>query len=419
MAAEPAKPAKPKQAQHSPSDAEPAYEIAPRLNAAAKHEWNALEGGGHVFMRHEFLNALETRDCAGPKFGWHPRHILARDAGGALCAAMPMYAKTNGYGEFVFDWAWERAYAQRDMRYYPKLVVAAPYTPVTAARLLCAPGDPRRARLHDGLTAAALAVAEDADCSGVHWLFLPDAERARFERLGLALRLDCQYHWHNNRYRDFDDFLSALSSKRRKTIARERRRVREQGIECRVLHGGDIDAAMWRKIHAFYASTFDRKWGYATLSADFFTDIGRSLPDRVVVVVASCRGEDIACAVNLRDDDKLYGRYWGCSGRYECLHFEACYYRGIDYCIEHQLRAFEPGAQGENKIWRGFLPTPTWSAHWLKDPAFMRAADRFCREERALKTAQIAALYRSSPYREETMPATQRAVRDACLRAER
>ena len=411
--------ADPQRARQPSSDTGLAFEITDHLGAAGKSEWNALNRDAHVFLKHEFLGALETHDCASPKFGWHPRHVLARDAGGTLCAAMPMYAKTNGYGEFVFDWSWEQAYAAQKMRYYPKLVVAAPYTPVTASRLLHAPHHPQSGHLKNGLINAALAVAEHADFSGVHWLFLPEADKTRFEDLGMALRLDCQYHWHNNGYRDFDDFLSALTSKRRKAIARERRLVREQDIRCRVLHGGEISEALWRRIHAFYQSTFDRKSGYATLSPGFFIEIGRALSDNIVVVIATRHGEELACAINLRDGDKLYGRYWGCSGHHECLHFEACYYTGIHYCIEHKLRVFEPGAQGENKIWRGFLPMPTWSAHWLKHPGFMQAAERFCRQEQALKAAQIAALYQSSPYREETMPAAQRAVRDACLCAAR
>ena len=396
------------------------FQTIPGLDAVARSEWNALNRDGQVFLRHEFLRAMESGGGTSPEFGWYPHHLVVRDARGALCAAMPMYAKTNGYGEFVFDWAWEQAYARHQMRYYPKLVIAAPYSPVAGARLLHAHDE-----LQDALLRAAIAFAAGAadkaddkvEFSGVHWLFLNDADKACCERAGLPLRLDCQYHWHNDGYENFEHFLAALTSKKRKMIARERRIVREAGIQCRVLHGGDVDEATWRTIHAFYKSTFDRKWGYATLSLPFFLALGRTLPDNVVVVLATRRGEDLACAVNLRDDTRLYGRYWGCRGYHECLHFETCYYAGIEYCIANKLRVFEPGAQGEHKIWRGFLPMPTWSAHWLKHPGFRRAVRAFCLEEQAAKTAQIAALYRSSPYREDAMPAVQRGVRDACLAA--
>ncbi len=391
------------------------FTTIPGLDAVTAREWNALDRDNRIFLRHEFLRALETEGGASPEFGWYPHHVVVRDARGALVAAMPMYAKTNGYGEFVFDWAWEQAYAQREVRYYPKLVVAAPYSPVAGARLLHADDD-----LQDALLRAAITFAANDDkveFSGVHWLFLNDSDKTCCERAGLPLRLDCQYHWYNNGYEDFDHFLSALTSKRRKMIARERRIVRDADVRCRVLHGGDIDEPTWRTIHAFYKDTFDRKWGCATLSPEFFIGLSRALPDNVVVVLATRHGEAVGCAVNLRDDDRLYGRYWGCRGYHECLHFEACYYAGIEYCIENKLRVFEPGAQGEHKIWRGFLPTPTWSAHWLKHPGFLRAVRAFCLEEQAAKTAQIAALFRSSPYREDAMPAVQRGVRDACLAA--
>ena len=391
------------------------FATIPDLDAVTRREWNALNRANQVFLRHEFLRTMETEGGTSPRFGWYPNHVVVRDKRGALCAAMPMYAKTNGYGEFVFDWAWERAYAQSNVRYYPKLVIAAPYSPVAGARLLHA-----RDGLQEGLLRAAIAFAAregEVEFSGVHWLFLNDADKACCERFGLPLRLDCQYHWHNDGYESFEHFLAALTSKRRKMIARERRIVRDAGIQCRTLHGGEIDEPTWRTIHAFYKDTFDRKWGFATLTPDFFLELGRALPANVVVALATRRGEAVGCAVSLRDDDRLYGRYWGCRGYHECLHFETCYYAGIEYCIENKLRAFEPGAQGEHKIWRGFLPTPTWSAHWLKHPDFLRAVRTFCVEEQAAKTAQIAALYRSSPYREDTTPATQRGVRDACLAA--
>ena len=392
------------------------FSTIPGLDAVTASEWNALNRDNEVFLRHEFLRILETDGGTSSEFGWHPHHVVVRDARGVLRAAMPMYAKTNGYGEFVFDWGWEQAYAQHKMRYYPKLVITAPYSPVTGARLLHVDDELQEALLRAAIRFAASA-DDEVEFSGAHWLFLNDADKACCERIGLPLRLDCQYHWHNNGYQSFDDFLSVLTSKRRKMIARERRIVRDAGIRCRVLHGGEIDEPTWRTIYTFYKDTFDRKWGYATLSPEFFTRLSRALPDNVVVVLATRGDEALGCAVSLRDDDKLYGRYWGCRGRHECLHFEACYYAGIEYCIANKLRVFEPGAQGEHKIWRGFLPTPTWSAHWLKHSGFLRAAHAFCREERAAKTAQIAALYRSSPYREDTMPPAHRDLRDACVAA--
>lgn len=371
--------------------------IVDKLEEIPAADWNALVGERNPFLAHEFLSALERHDCVGERFGWLPQHLLAY-SNDKLVGAVPLYLKDNSYGEMVFDWAWAEAYQRAGLPYYPKAVVAIPYTPATGPRLLLHPqADAEQASML--LIEGALELCRNFQLSSLHWLFTNAADTARLQARGFMLRKGVQFHWHNQGYRDFDAFLATFTAEKRKKLKRERRRVSEQNIELRVVHGHEASAEQWQIAHAFYASTFDRKSGMATLSLNFFRELGRTMGERVVLVFAYAGERAVACAINLRGSDALYGRHWGCSEDYHSLHFEACYYQGIDYCIRHGLQLFEPGAQGEHKVSRGFVPTDTWSAHWVADEKFRVAiTDYVQREERAM-TEYADALREHVPYR--------------------
>lgn len=371
--------------------------VAESLEPVPAAQWNRLAGTDNPFLRHEFLVALERHEAVGRRFGWLPRFVLA-EAHGQLIGALPMYLKSNSYGEFVFDWAWADAYERAGLRYYPKLVVAVPYTPVTGARILLAPdAAPDTA---SRLVGHALELAREWKVSSLHWLFPLQSEVGELEAQGMSRRVGVQFHWENDGYRDFDDFLDTFTAAKRKKLRRERRRVGEQGVELQVLHGGEVSPAQWRTWHGFYQDTFARLGGVPTLSRAFFEEIGRTLSDRVVLVLARHRGEDVAAALSLRGPDTLYGRHWGCSDEFHSLHFETCYYQGLDYCIRHGLRRFEPGAQGEHKVSRGFLPVQTWSAHWIAHSGFRTAVADFLRREEQGMDQYLNAMRDHSPYRQ-------------------
>ncbi|MDH5407642.1 MAG: GNAT family N-acetyltransferase, partial [Gammaproteobacteria bacterium] len=253
--------------------------------------------------------------------------------------------------------------------------------------------------IRSGLIKASLEFSKDAQVSSLHWLFTDKNDTVALKEQGFMLRLGCQFHWQNNNYSDFDEYLQTFSSQKRKKLKRERRRVKEQGITFEVLHGNELNDEQWQIYHQFYLDTFDRKWGMATLSLDFFKQIGRTMPENIVVVFAKLNDEYIASAFNVKGKDTLYGRHWGCNEDYHSLHFEACYYQGLEYCIKHGLKFFEPGAQGEHKISRGFLPTRTWSAHWIADPEFDKAIRAFCAHEQEGMEQYIGQLNNHSPFK--------------------
>lgn len=353
---------------------------------------------GNPFLSHEFLAALEHHGCVGPRYGWLPRHISVRDGQG-LVGAMPLYLKDNSYGEFVFDFAWAEAYARQGQPYYPKLVSAIPYTPATGQRLLLAGGrDPEA--LTEGFVARSVSLAEELGVSSVHWLFLTPAQNERLKVLGLMERLGYQFHWRNRSYGDFEAFLAALSSKRRKNIRRERRLVHEAGIRLELLHGPDVSAPQWEAFTHFYTRTFEEYGGLPTLNEGFFREVGRTLGRQVILILAHDSQGCVAGALLFRGRDTLYGRHWGGLRNHDGLHFEACYYQGIEYCIREGLARFEPGAQGEHKIWRGFLPTLTYSSHWIAHPGFQTVIADYLRRERALIGGYAQTLSESSPYRQ-------------------
>lgn len=372
--------------------------ILPAIDAIGRDAWNAVSGTDNPFLRYEFLAALENNRCIGERHGWLPRHLAAYE-NRQLVGAVPLYLKNNSYGEFVFDWSWADAYQRAGLPYYPKSVVAVPYTPATGPRILIA-ANAAREKIADQLIGLAQEWSQSENLSSLHWLFTGTDDTRRLKNHGLLLRLGCQFHWQNRAYRDFDDYLEGFNSRKRKKVRRERRHVQQAGIQMRTVHGHQASDAELETMYAFYRSTFDKKWGHATLNPAFFREIAASMGDQLVFIIASKDRRDVAGAICLRSGDTLYGRHWGCYEDYHSLHFEACYYQGIDYCIDQGLRYFEPGAQGEHKISRGFLPTPTWSAHWISDARFRTLIGRFLQQETAAMRDYIQELGDRSPFRQ-------------------
>jgi len=357
-------------------------EIVARLSEVPAADWDALDAAGNPFLSHAFLDALESRACVGGDTGWEPRHLLLRDEAGRLIAAVPRYEKAHSWGEFIFDWSWAQSYARAGLDYYPKQLAAIPFTPVTGPRLLVRAG--AEASTLRGTVAALLRETASRDgASGVHVNFTTDDDQAALEAAGFLRRHDCRFLWRNRGYRDFDDFLDGFRSDKRKKLRRERRRVLEAGITLRSLPGEDIGADLWRTIFAFSERTFLRHGNGHYLNADFLADVARRLPGAVVVKLAEREGTPLAAAVFLQGGGTLYGRYWGAAGHEDCLHFEACYYQGIEHCIAQGLEQFDPGTQGEHKLARGFAPTLTNSAHWLAHEGFHAAVARYLERERA------------------------------------
>ena len=362
-------------------------------------QWNLLSGQSYPFLRHEFMLAAEEAGCVSAESGWTPLH-LAIFRNGQLRAAMPLYEKSHSWGEFVFDWAWANAYQRAGLAYYPKLVSASPFTPAQSPRLLLADaGDTEAA---EELVEGALNLAAELGHSSLHVQFPLSEELPTLAAAGLKLRKDCQFHWHNQNYRSFEDFLATFSSAKRKKVRRDRRHVREVGIRFRWLSGAELSPSQWQAIYELISVTFLQRGSLPYLNHEFFCTLSETCPDNVVAVVAERRGDPIAAAVCYRSPTALYGRYWGASAHYNALHFETCYYQGIEYCIRHGLSTFEPGTQGEHKISRGFSPVTTWSAHWLQRSEFFAAIGDYLDEESDYIERYIDAVRRHSPYRSRT-----------------
>lgn len=370
------------------------------IGAIDRDEWNAVAGDDHPFLSHEFLLAAEQTGCVSEHSGWLPCHLALRDDKGRLRAALPLYEKHDSWGEFVFDWAWANAYERAGLNYYPKLVSAVPFTPATSPRLLLR--DNADTEAASTLIRAAIDLARQRDCSSLHILFPAAREVAALQKMGLKIRKDCQFHWHNRGYSDFDDFLRTFSSKKRKKVRRDRRHVVEAGIRFRRLTGADLTPEVWRDIYPLISRTFMRRGSMPYFNLAFFEQISSSIPDKLLVILAEVGDKAVAAAVLFVGKDTLYGRYWGSTGHYNSLHFETCYYQGIDYCIEHGLRTFEPGTQGEHKISRGFLPATTYSAHWLAQAAFFDAIGNYVAEEARHVDRYMDAVDEHSPYRKDT-----------------
>lgn len=361
--------------------------------------WNRLGVAEYPFLQHQFLLSGETSGCVSPDAGWTPCHLALWDTDGRLRAAMPLYEKTHSWGEFVFDWAWAQAYSRAGLDYYPKLVSAAPFTPARSPRLLRRDPADREAGL--AMARAAIELAKERGHSSLHVQFPLDDELDLLREAGCMLRKDCQFHWQNRNYEDFDEFLAGFSSSKRKKARRDRRRVAEQGITFRRLHGDDLDERQWREVYDLISVTFLRRGSTPYFSYEFFCEVAQQLPGKILAIVAEHAGRKIAAAVFFRGDNALYGRYWGADADYNALHFETCYYQGIDYCIEHNLKVFEPGTQGEHKISRGFIPVTTWSAHWLARPEFFAAVSDYLDSESQHIDNYIEVVREHTPYRRD------------------
>ncbi len=365
--------------------------------------WDGLVGSDNPFLAHAFLAGLEQHDCIRADNGWQSCPLgLYED--GNLVAAAPLYLKGNSHGEFVFDWSWASAYAQHGLDYYPKLLCAVPYSPVTGPRLLV--GDAHNAEsLRGSLIEAIELQAQTLALSSAHLNFADQADADAFSGSAWLPRFDWQFHWNNRGWRDFDAFLAALKPKKRKNIRHQRQQVAASGVTCEIRHGDELDDNEWRILHHLYQSTFDDHGNHPALTEGFFRHLGQHMPRQVVAVLCRRAGRIIAAALCLRSSDTLYGRYWGAEEQIPGLHFEACYYQGIDYCIRHGLQRFEPGAQGEHKIARGFLPVRTRSFHHVCDQRFASAiADALQREALGLEMYRND-LLTHSPYA-EPVPST-------------
>ncbi|RQU88897.1 GNAT family N-acetyltransferase [Burkholderia cenocepacia] len=369
-------------------------------------EWNALlarDAQPTPFLRHEFLDALHVARCAVDDTGWSPHFVtLTDERTGRLAAAAPVYAKQHSYGEYVFDWAWADAYQRNNLPYYPKLLCAVPFTPVQGTRLLAADDDARR-----HLAATLLAFAEQSDVSSLHVLFPTGDEARLLESMGMMLREGVQFHWLNDGYRHFDDFLGTLEQKKRKNIRAERRKVHDAGVTFRRLTGDQITDADWRFFSRCYRQTYREHYSSPYLNLDFFRTIGATMPENLLLVIAEADGKPIASALAVyrrgeHGGGTLYGRYWGAIEHVPCLHFETAYYQLLEFCIEAGLGTFEGGAQGEHKLARGFLPTVTHSAHWLAHPAFSDAVARFLERETEHIHAYVDELREHDPFRRST-----------------
>jgi len=371
-------------------------EICEDISQIRAEDWNALIEDHNPFLNHAFLSALETHHCVGETFGWLPRHIAVYQ-GEELVAALPLYEKYNSYGEFVFDQSWVQAWQKYGLNYYPKLVSAIPYTPASGQRLLVKPA------LSDIYLPVILAALKEfalqTEVSGFHILFPHTAELEWLTQQGMMVRHDCQFHWHNDNYRDFNDFLARLSSRKRKNIIKERLSVATAGVTIKRLNGHQANAQDWQKMAHFYQRTFNEKWGIATLNLAFFKAIARKLPEQILLVLAEQNEQCIAGALMFASDSRLYGRFWGCDKTIKGLHFEACYYQGIEYCIENKLSIFEPGAQGEHKVARGFIPTLTRSAHYLLQDHFKQSIKQFIAHEKSSVLEYIEAMNQHIPYK--------------------
>jgi uncharacterized protein len=363
-------------------------------------DWDSCAGEDNPFLSHAFLEALEASGSATAETGWLPQHLVLEDGDGRLLGAVPLYLKSHSYGEYVFDWGWASSYERVGGRYYPKLQCSVPFTPVTGRRLLLREDAPPGAA--EALIAAMIELARRHKVSSLHVTFPTAMEWELLGETGFLLRLGQQFHWENDGYGSFDDFLEALNSRKRKQIRRERRDALAGGVEIETLRGSAIEPKHWDAFYRFYRSTSDRKWGDAYLTRAFFDLIGARMAERVVLVMAKKGGRYIAGALNLVGRDTLYGRNWGCLGDFPFLHFEACYYRAIDFAIAHGLKRVEAGAQGPHKIQRGYLPSPTYSAHWIRDPGFARAVANFLTRERCALESEMTQLEAElSPFKRE------------------
>lgn len=365
-------------------------------------QWNAMLSDNNPFMRHEFLSGLELCNCVSSAHGWHPQHIcIYEDATEArLLGAMPCYRKDHSYGEYIFDWAWADAHHRHGLEYYPKLSNAVPFTPATGPRWLLAT-DADEQQISEALICKALELVKQQGLSSFHSLFTNQQQATRAAQLNLAMRLSTQFHWKNKNYQDFAKFLAKLSSKKRKNIKRERRRVIESGVEFQWLTGASLNASAVDQMYQFYSRTIQYYGAQSYLNRCFFQYLADNLADHTLFLFAQHQGKIIAGGLYLKSDTTLYGRYWGALDNFHSIHFETCYYQPIQWCIENKYQTFEAGAQGEHKLARGLEPTTTYSAHWIAQPQFRAAIDNFLLQEEHQINRYQEALLSHSPFKRE------------------
>lgn len=380
----------------------------PTLNNICSNDWDAMNPENNPFLKHAFLNGLDVTQCINEKMGWEGIYFIAKDENGKLTGAAPCYLKTNSHGEFVFDWPWADAYHRYGLDYYPKLISAVPFTPVQGQRFLTAPAlsTEQRLKTQIELFNAIIEFCQSQSISSYHCLFPHAEERAFLDKLNinqtpLIQRVDHQYHWTNKEYKHFDDFIGSFKSRKRRKLKQERRKVAEAGFEFTIKHGNELNSQEIDNVHLLYQKTFLEKHNTPALTRDFFKYLCKHMGEQVVIVFAKLDGETLACAVNLKSDDALFGRYWGCLEEYNSLHFETCFYQGIEYCIKHGLKRYEPGAQGEHKITRGFLPVQTYSMHWIADPRFAPAISNHAQQESQAILEYASSLWEKSPFTDD------------------
>lgn len=387
-----------------PQFSESAVNLAPSIASLDAAQWDACANPDptrfNPFVSHAFLKALEDSRAVGAHTGWLPRHLVTHDEEGNISGVAPAYVKSHSQGEYVFDHGWADAYERAGGQYYPKLQIAVPFTPVPGPRLLVRPGDDAIAN-EELLAAAAREVVRQGGLSSVHLTFIDPSTAERLRALGFLVRIGQQFHWQNQGYSSFDDFLATLASRKRKAVKKERQTALAAGIEIEQISAAAITEAHWDAMFAFYIDTGNRKWGRPYLNRKFFSLLGEVMPESCLLVLAKRDGNYIAGALNLIGGDCLYGRYWGAVEHHPALHFEVCYYQAIDFAIAHRLARVEAGAQGEHKLARGYLPVETYSAHWIADPSLRRAVERFLIQEREAVAQMNADLTEMGPYRKD------------------
>ena len=373
------------------------------LGGIAAEDWNAIANPPGLpfdpFLSWDFLEALEATGAAAPETGWAPHHLLLEAPGAGLVGAMPLYLKSHSRGEFVFDHSWADAYERAGGHYYPKLLSAVPFTPVTGRRRLVKPG-PDEARIASALLSGAVQIAHQNDLSSLHVNFVSEDEARAMDEAGLMIRTDQQFHWHNDGYESFDDFLAVLSSAKRKNLRKERAKAQE-GLEFLHLTGPDITEAHWDAFYEFYTDTGARKWGSPYLNRDTFSLLGQRMADRMLLIFAMEDGLPIAGALNMIGGERLYGRYWGTIDPRPMLHFETCYYQAIDFAIAHGLKVVEAGAQGGHKLARGYVPETTYSAHWIAHEGLALAIEDYLERERMAVEREAGFLRERTPFKKD------------------
>ena len=376
------------------------------INDCSPKQWDDLFNTDYPFTKHAFLYALETSGCVTPSTGWQPQHITVNE-NGALIAALPCYLKTHSYGEYVFDWSWANAYQQHGLNYYPKLLAAIPFTPATGPRLAI---DNNFATQDDQIKLIQTidqAIRNKFGLTGIsswHLLFPSETLSSQLQQCQWQQRVGIQYHWFNDNFDSFDDFLQTFKSRKRKNVRKERESVAKQGFEIRIVTGEDIDTQLMGAFYRFYHLTYLKRSGqHGYLNLAFFNALLQDMADSLVMVCAEENGTLIAAALCFKDDKTLYGRYWGCEKEYDFLHFEICYYQGIEFCINKQLKRFDPGAQGEHKIPRGFKPIKTYSNHVILHPEFSQAINRFIDDEKQQIDVDLEHLNSLLPFKSENV----------------